>query len=518
MECKYCKTQNSDDFIYCINCGRKLKEEAPSFRFDLSVSRTRKILIGAAALLVLLAALLIFRPFSPKTKSPYSMDDNTIHVIQKEENCFVFEDGKQKARIDEAQLQNKRYSFDGSALAVVTQEKEDTHLYVYRGGKLNPICVNYSRYLLSDDGNKVFYIDEEDDSVHLYDVKKHADKVVISTEEQPRRLEYYAFSHSGAHLAFISREEEGRVLNLYSSDSITALAAENPAAIIAVNENKEVYYLDEEGMLHVCDKDEDVLLLEDVEMVYLNLDHSEIAVRYDECFYICQNKEAKLCADKGTSKILGIVLPKNLQRENLLTGNQGKITFSIYHYGIDSFTNKFYTCADSRILQIRKNMKADVITEKTYRFIVSADGERLIYMDEEGNILCFEEGKNSTFYESEEEKAITLIDYDSINKGLYFLNSNGSICYTDGKTVSVVHEPEPYLYLGCKDGYFYFKDGSVFCCSVKGSPSVELGEAMAFGDDINTADHYTYGGFYFKNTEDEIFFVRNGKTETLKFN
>ncbi|MBR4421565.1 MAG: hypothetical protein IKS69_03425, partial [Erysipelotrichaceae bacterium] len=116
-ECKYCKTLNKDDYVYCINCGRKLTADVSNRSLpDLKGFKpNKKIIIAIAGLLAVLAgALFLFT--RPSNKETYYLSEDKVQYVVGEKGIYFFEGGNKKAELPEVLPDTNSYSFDNRTL------------------------------------------------------------------------------------------------------------------------------------------------------------------------------------------------------------------------------------------------------------------------------------------------------------------------------------------------------------------------------------------------------------------
>ena len=515
MECKYCKTYNKDDYVYCINCGRKLHSKDLKDTFSgVKGKLSPKILIAAAAVLLLvLGALFGAKLFSHK-EAPYTLKQSSIAVVDENGDCYIFEGDVRKAKIDNCTLLSKRQSFDGTTQLVNVESEEGKAMYVYRDGKLNMVTDDFSNYLICDDGRKVLYIDDND-SVYIYDVRSKKRATVLSGEE-PYLLNCFVLSPSGSHLAYTTRNQEEPKLFLYSSNGTAVYTLEQEVkGLVGVSEKGEIFFIAEDGSVRSCSNRGETVILDDYDAMYINKDFTQIALRNDNNLYFYKEGVTDLVCEEETAKVMSIVTPDNTQRETIIQHNNGKITSMVSHLGVDSFDEKYWSTAGNQIVTIRKNHTADILVDKTYNYIVTDDGGALYYRDDEGRIIRYSNGRKEEFY-SGEEKAVRPYAWDSRNKGLYFTGESSGLMYSDGNNVSHVCDRYPEFFIFCNDGYVYFTDGVDLYTATKGQMAEVLDDTVGeYGEGLHKYDLYSRDGIFFEKNYSDIFFARNGKAKQI---
>ena len=514
MNCKYCGTYNQDDFIYCLNCGKKLNQKGVKETFKTLITRNKKtLIIAVVVLLVLLGGLFGIKSISNKNESYYFNNSKTI-VVDENGNCYIYEGNVRKAEINNATLNGQTISFDQSARLLDVEADELKSLYIYRDGKLNKITDSYDKYLISDNGEKVFYTDDENGEMYLYDVKSKKSTAVLSEGEEKIKLGNYVLSSTGNYLAYTFKDQKEDLIYLYSSKGTEPIPTEETmSGLVGVSDQGQIIYTTSDKAVHVCDKGGDIVIVDQYDSMYVNKDYTQLALRYENDFYIYKNKKTSLVLEKDDIKITDVITPQNTIKRSISQTNNGKIRETATHIAIDNFEEKYYKSSSYDILTIHKNNIAETVVEKASVFILSKDGKELYYKGEYGNIVCYSNGNNKDYYNGHAEVK-KIHAHDHVNKGLYFSLEDDNLCYSNGKNTSLVSGQDPVYTLLCDDGYFYYVNDSVLYAVNKGQNQVLIDEIYDIGEGVDKyGTNSDEGVFYQKGNN--IFFASKGKASQL---
>ena len=516
-ECKHCKTQNRDDYVYCMNCGRKLSADEGNKAIQglKGFASNKKVILAAAAImLVLIAGIFLFGRSRSGNKEDYTLQKNRAQFIQGDNAIYIFEGSTKKVQLDDAIYHGDRYSLDEQTLLIQVGKEGEESLQIYHDGKIDVICTDFSKYTLAESGEGVFYMCDTDGSAHLYQVSKKKDQVIFADAEKASHFGQYVMSYSGSVLAYMIKEDDGTKLHVYSSSKDQVLPVDGAYTLLAVSEKGEVFYYDENDAFAVCDSRGDILISEDYYLVCSNLDCSQILATGEEEFVLYENGKISRGSFDGNGQFLDIILPENVLAQSYVKYNSGTQYEPFYHLGIADFRQLYYVTTDYSIMKLDKNLKTTVIAEDVYDYCLSSDGKTLIWSD--GNSAYRYNGSQSDF-NCGETGIYQFLSYDSVNKGLYFTTDSYELAYSDGKTVMILEgcNPDPDMYVCCDDGYFYFKDGSMLYAAHKGSDVTEVGETYYSGTSTRGADFFAQEGIGFEAPGGDYFFARNGKAARL---
>ena len=232
-ECKYCKTLNRDDYIYCISCGRKLPKPDTAEESEKPknfVLNKKLILIVAAALLLLAGGIYLLTRSTGK--SDYYLSRNQVQYVDGDEGIYLFEGSTKKAKLPEVTADDMEYSFDNQVLAIKDYTADTNDLYVYSNGKVDQVSNDVDRFELSDKGETLYYTTGEDGSVHLYQIKNKKDTVVFNTENE-ESFEKHVLSYSGKVMAYTTSADGETKLYVYNSSGSKLLPAHDVDSLLA---------------------------------------------------------------------------------------------------------------------------------------------------------------------------------------------------------------------------------------------------------------------------------------------
>lgn len=516
MECKYCKTQNKDDYIYCMNCGRKLHQKESSFD-PKSLLKNKFVLIGvalAAALLLLLA----LNPFgSGKTSSvseEISIPRTKPQIYSENENVYIY-DGMTKIETFEGSSSgNKQYSFDNQAAAFSISKEDVNELYVLYKGKTSKVTDDFTEFKISDSGENILYHSESDGSIHLYNCKNKKDKTVVSAEEEPEGVEAVTLSYTGDKFGFVRLIDGDDHVYLYSSSGVKEIPVEGFMSIQAVSEKGEVFYLNfEDEALYVCDGTNNTLICEDYEILTFNREYSQVAVVENEEFVLYKNGTVLRTEAEGIDSAYSIIVPQRILGSIYVTYDSYGEHKPIYHIGVGGFENHYYQTKDKDLVYLGKDLERKMICEKAGAYLLSNDGKILFYTDEEGLLHRYE---NKDEIVSEEPLDLKqFYAWDSVNKGLYFLTNSKELTYLDDEDLKIVGSNKVEQGICCNDGYFYFKDGSKFYASRKGEEAVEVGELKGSSLNYTGYDFIGIDGISYQGKDKDVYFIKDGEAHKL---
>ena len=270
-ECKHCKTLNPDDYIYCMNCGKRLPKgnasegEGNSKSFVLN----KKFIPIIAAVLLLLAGGIYLLTRSG-SKSDYYLSRGQVQYIEGEDGVYLFEGSNKKADLPEVTADDTEYSFDKQVLAIKDYTGDSNDLYVYSNGKVDQVSNDVDRFEVSDKGETVYYTTGEDGSVHLYQIRSKKDTVVFDPENEESYQEH-VLSYSGKVMAYTTTIDGETKLYVHSSSGNKFLPANDVDDLLAVSEKGEVYYYDKDNRLMVHDGKSSSLIIEEHILVCSNI-------------------------------------------------------------------------------------------------------------------------------------------------------------------------------------------------------------------------------------------------------
>ncbi len=515
-ECKHCKTQNKDDYIYCMNCGRKLSDEQGSRSIPAlkGVELNKKTIIIAAAILALLAGGIFWLTSSGSggKKTDYLFQQDKVQLIQGDSGLYLFEGSTKKAELEGVTAKNTRRSLDNKTLLIQGKTEEENNIYVYKNGSVDLISGTYDSYTLSDSGDVVYYTDAEDGSVHLYQVKNKSDKAVVTDEEAIARYGDHVLSYTGSTMAYVSEEEEGTKVHVCSSGD-KVLPIEDISGLIAVSEKGEVYYTDSNNRLMVCSGKGESLISDSFDFICANLDYSQILTCDSEGFVIYEGGKTRSGTFGESGGIYEIILPTGVPVISYTNYTAGNKTQTLYHFAIGDFKQQYMTTADGALVRFDKDLNMEVISETVYDHVVSKDGKTLFWLDE--NYLVHKyNGSDSEFF-CNEEGVYELYDWDETGKVLYYFSAKGEFAYSDGTSETVAGPYYPERYILGNDGYFYFKDGKALMAVKKGTEPFEVAECYSSGTSLSEEEFFSREGIGFKGSDKEIYFARNGEAVRL---
>ena len=513
IECKYCKTQNKDDYIYCMNCGRKLPKQGEDKKDLKALLGNKKILIAAAAV-VLLAIIVIFALPKGSNKDDYLLFQKRAQVWETDKTVYVFDGSSRKEVFESVSLVRRTYSFDSKTVLINYKDDGVGYLYVYRDNKLNLISNEFNNTLLSDNGETVLYTDEANRAIHLYSVNKQIDTVAFVDEEKEYDLDAFVLSYSGSVLAYTKTDDEGRTLNVYTSSGTTEYPADEIYNLICVSEKGDVCYVDGEDALHMINSKGDVIISEKADYICLNYDNSQIVTISDEEIVFFKDGKMRFVSfDEENSGIYQIVIPKKTLAYSYIRYGQGKQYKPVYHYGISDFEKCYYVTDEKNLVYFDKELKMQRIADNVSAPLISNDGKNLFYIDEEGSVHKYD-GKDTVYYSSE-EGCTELFAYDEKNKILYLEEGHDKMGYCDGKGFTELGVYNPDISLICNDGYFYFNDGKKLLAYKKGGEVIEVIDLYSSVTQSNEFDYFGLEGINVKAADKDYYFIKNAQIEKL---
>ena len=476
MECKYCKTQNKDDYIYCMNCGRKLHQKESSF--DLKSLLKNKIFLIGVGLVAVLLLLLVLNPFGSGRSSSgteeISVPRTKIQICSENENVYIYDGMTKIETMEGSSSGNRQYSFDNQTVAFSVSKEDTTELYVLYKGKTSKITEDFTDYKISDNGENVLYYSESEGSIHIYNCKSKKEKTAVSAEEEPEGVESVTLSYTGDKFGFVRLIDGQDRVYLYSSSGAKEVPVEDFMSIQAVSEKGEIFYLTfEDEALYVCDGTNNTLICKDYDILTFNRDYSQVAVVENDEFILYKNGTLLRKEAEGIDSAYNIIVPQRILGSIYVTYDSYGEHKPIYHIGVGGFENHYYQTKDKDLVYLGKDLERKTICEKAGSYLLSYDGKILFYTDEEG-LLHRYEGKDEII--SEESLDLKqFYAWDNVNKGLYFLTNSKELTYLDDEGLKIVGSDKVEQSVCCSDGYFYFKDGSKLYASRKGEEAVEVG-------------------------------------------
>ena len=513
IECKHCKTLNKDDYVYCINCGRKLTKPATEEigKSKSFVLNKKLVLIVAAALLLLAGGIYLLTRSAGK--NDYYLSRNQVQYVDGDEGIYLFEGSTKKAKLPEVTADDMEYSFDNQILAIKDYTADTNDLYVYSNGKVDQVSNDVDRFELSDKGETLYYTTGEDGSVHLYQIKNKKDTVVFNTENE-ESFEKHVLSYSGKVMAYTTSADGETKLYVYNSSGSKLLPAHDVDSLLAVSEKGEVFYYDDQGILKVCDSKGSSKIIDSNVLVCANIDYSQLMAWGNEGFVLYENGRIHQGSYGDSGEFSNIVLPEKTLVTGFMNYSSGSIHNTFYHLGVSDLKNSYYVSEGTKIVRMNNSLKTETLCENMTSYLLSSDGKTLIWQDTDGNVHRFN-GNSSSDFDRGEKRALKLCSWDDQNKILYFVNNEIELCYSDGKNVTFIEYNDPDIYVCGDDGYFYYKDGKTLKAIKKGGEIIEVGETNNSGSSYGKQNFYAKDGIGYQGSDQAFYFVKNAKATRL---
>ena len=451
--CTKCGIKNNDDYEYCLNCGTPLYKEV-DLKSDSRKGSAREtkspkkfIIIGVIAFALLglcTAGFLIFRNAFSK---PFGTSQGSLSIYSKDNMVYAFNNGVivDKKEMD---LSEGKRNLDNSAIALIDN---DYGLYYFDGKTIDKLENEAMDVAISLDGSKLVYC--LDRGLIVYDAKSKKKELVTTNI-----VDSFAISPNGKYLAYL--DENGSVY-LNGNKKTNPLEIGDVYTIIAVNNDKELFFADENDNLYVLSKEGTVLeIAPGIDEVHFNRDNSECAVIGVENIYLYKDGKANSFLQDDVGEIERLLYP------TAMTFSENTDYYiDVYNNNIDSFTDKYYVTYYGSLVKVDKNLKIEnVINEEAYEYCISLDGKTVYYLAND-NIYVYD-GKKTELLVNNVYK---LYDCDIDGKGVYFLTSDDKLGYVDSKKhVNMLGEYEPYSFIINKGNYLIFLDkASKFAYSSK---------------------------------------------------
>ncbi|MBR4460968.1 MAG: zinc ribbon domain-containing protein [Erysipelotrichaceae bacterium] len=514
-ECKHCKTLNPDDFIYCMNCGRKLPKNDVSEKGNgpISIGLNKKSIAIIAAVLLLLAGG-IYLLTHTKGKSDYYLSRNQIQFIDGEKGVYLFEGSVKKADLPEVTADATDYGFDKQVLAIKDYTADTDDLYVYSKGKVDQVTDDVDRFEVSDSGETLYYTAKSDGSVHLYQIRNKKDNIVFDAENE-ESYDEHVLSYSGKMLAYTTNIDGETKLYVYSSSGHKFLPANDVSELLAVSEKGEVYYYNSDGHLMVCDGKKTSTIIESNILVCSNIDNSQLMAWGEEEFVLYENGRVRHGTYNDSGSFSNIVLPEKILLTGYMNFSGGSVYNMFYHLGVGDLKKLYYIADSTSIVRLNNNLKVETICENVSSYyVLSSDGKTLIWKDLDDAVHRFN-GSSNTDFDCGEKRVMRLLSWDEKNKILYFVNNSTELCYSDGKSVTVIEENDPDIFMYGSDGYFYYKDGKTLKAFKKGGEVIEVGETNSSGSTNGKQDFFAKDGIGYEGSDKEFYFVKNAQAVKL---
>ncbi|MBQ6559896.1 MAG: hypothetical protein IJL85_03600 [Erysipelotrichaceae bacterium] len=514
-ECKYCKTLNKDDYIYCMNCGRKLpKTDTADRGGNLIDLKSNKKLIPIIAVILLLLAGGIYLLTRSKGKSDYYLLHSQVQYVDGENGVYIFEGSTKKADLPEVTADDTDYSFDKQVLAIKDYTGDTDDLYVYRGGKVDLVTEDVDRFEVSDSGETLYYTAKSDGSVHLYQIKNKKDSIVFDAESE-ESYKQHVLSYSGKALAYTVVIDGETKLYLYNGSGSKFLPAEDVSELLAVSEKGEVYYYNSDGCVMVHDGKSVSLISEANRLVCANIDCSQLMTWGEVDFVLYENGRVRHGSYGDSGAFSNVVLPEKTLTAGYMNFSRSNVYNVFYRLGVSDLKQLYYVSDDTGITRLNSSLKAETVCENVSSYLLSADGKTLIWLDFDNTVHRFN-GSSSDF-DCGERGVEKLCSWDDKNKVLYYINKDYELCYSNGKNITVaegVYDPDIYMY--GNDGYFYFKDGKTLNAIKKGGEIIEVGETNSSGSSYGKQDFFAKDGIGYEGSDKEFYFVKNAQAVKLE--
>ncbi len=515
-ECKHCKTLNRDDYLYCMNCGRKLPvNETTEKGNGLAGFNTYKKLIPIIVIGLILLAGGIYLLSRSGGKSEYYLLRNQVQYIDGEEGVYLFEGSVKKADLPEVTADDTSYSFDHKVLAIKDYTGDSDDLYVCHNSKTDLVTNDVDRYEIADQGEVIYYSAKSDGSIHIYQVKNKKDSIIFDAESEGS-YEQHVLSYSGKVLAYTVDIDGETKLYLYNSSNSKFLPVNEIEDLLAVSEKGEVYYYNSDGQLMVYDGKKSSLIIERNILVCANIDYSQIMAWGEDEFVLYENGRIRRGSYNDTGTFSSIVLPEKILITGYMNYMAGNISNMFYHLGAGDLKHLYFVADGASIVRLNGSLKTETVCENVSNdYVLSSDGKTLIWKDLDDTVHRFNGSSNSDF-DCGENRAESLLSWDDKNKILYFTSNAAELCYSDGRNVTVLGNYDPDIFVSGSDGYFYFKDGKTLCAVKKGGEIVELGETNSSGNSTSKQDFLAKDGIGYQGADKEFYFVKNAQAVKLE--
>ncbi|MBQ6654464.1 MAG: zinc ribbon domain-containing protein [Erysipelotrichaceae bacterium] len=503
ITCKHCGAENRDDYVYCLMCGKPLKEREKAPAKGLSVKADRRIIIAAAAALAVLVLAILFWP---KGKvSSFTLYETRPFVRNTDTGVTVVSVGHKPTPVLAGKSSQIAYSFDRSRLAFVNIVDGSHILCAYNGKELKETVSDVDSFLLSSSGEFACYNADSDDSWYYLNLKNGKSVQFIDGTQNDNHA--IAMSISGKTMAYVTTDSLTTMHVIKDGSSKAAsFETERVDHIVNVADDGTVLFLNNDGELCSAKNGKTEKLASAVSSIFINSDGSEFAFVEDGQYKLIRNGKILTSESEHTGRISSLIYPETMASSSSRAYVNRSYIY-IYHYGVSSFTDKYYATSDGEIIRVDSKLNAEVIASSAPQTLISNDGSRLVYTDDFGNIFIHD-GRDAVELLTEENKASTLFAYDSVHDGVYYRGSANYITYADRKTNTPFFRPGTYMNTCCDDGYFYFKSSYTIYGTVKGSEPVEIDRAYSSGKASN--DDYSHYGILYYSNEQNYYFLKNG--------
>ena len=462
-KCKKCGCENNDDFIYCINCGKPLNDDVDTkenIKQEISkIALPKKyIVIGIVVLAVVgILAFTLSRLSNNETSKIFGVPKNPICIRYQDGFIYGMNNGEITDKI-EIDLGYSNSSLDHS---IIVFFDDDDNIYFYNGVTIDKIDEDVNVFSISQDGLKIAY--SLDDGLYVFDTKNKKTEQIFEGD-----IDDFVISPNGKYLAFISEED----MYIYDGTSAKTIDTSDAFIMIAINNDQEVFYTDNNDSLYVVDQNGTITQIDPyVESINFNRDNTECILFSNDAVRIYKGGTVTSIGDFDEDPVKKIVIPT---ATNFVIDYN--FYYDVYQYDIDSFVNKYYQTFDGSLLEIDSNYNIiNSIANNADICCISLDG-KTVYLLEDENLYIFD----GTNLESLASDVKELYDCDLDGEGAYYVTNDGVVSYVDStKSIKTLGEYDVYSYAVNKDNYFIFFDitsKNAYASKSGGEPNVLVGK------------------------------------------
>jgi len=520
MNCNNCGAENTDDSMFCSNCGFQLNktdipaenadskavevaeevadtsaemsdvsdedavvsDEAPACESTVDEvsgdaadaqpaqkkSMLKWLIIGGAALVavVLLIVILVVCLSGGK----YVEQESSIRlIVDEDEKTVIINNGKVlDKKIDGA------YSMQYSNLkGDISTFLADGTLYCVDDDEVNKVADDVKSYSLAAEGTAVAFIDNEGD---LYYVNLSKPGKKTSVEED---IILFTMSPDGKYVSYIVRDYENSSSSAYvfnGAKSVEVISDLSVGAyILGISNDCEYIYINDRN-----DENESELIVytdggenrnkvssKFGELLYFNSDNTQMLFASSEGnSYVCvEGEEAvKVSGDK-----LRMVLPSNVTTSNNTCGINDFSENVYYIYDDDSYCI-YYVNDDFEGSKIASNVGGSIQ--------ITNDGKYVYYMDDTDNLYVIKADEDA-----EEEQVLSNVDsFDLLSDAekIYFKSNGDLYCYHGGSKVKKIKEDVSQFAVSGEDICFFMSDDNLYVSKNGKSAAKVVGNAEGF--------------------------------------
>jgi hypothetical protein len=500
----------------------KTKQMAEKLQSNEAVAKLTKkvkplyLAIGAAAalLIVLFGAMLLFGG-----GSKFDMVKGGFAITTDGEDIFIF-DGKNNIKLI-GTLSSWQPSMDGRKMALLTG---DNTLYHIANGKSTKISEEVHNFRLSDNGNAVAYIKDFEYSPFA------AGTLMLWDNGSQRTVTQnaagggsYVISPDGktiAYSAIPSSSDDGTYIGYISIKGGSAESLGRLVRPVAVADGGAYVYfinVDRDGALFVkAGKKDAERLTATPDYLIWNKDYSEILFNDDNGARIsAKGRESSGNLTRNTT-IYGVLAPEEAQMRSL--PGAGAV------YGIKTFRDTVVG-GGSEIIYINSKTEGSRITAAASDAFISKDGNTVVILNERGNVIKYTNLKKDPPAEKEIASKVDDLIVSSDGKKIYYIDEEENLWFVSGNSSPKRIRQMVYGWLTLNksgDTVFFLAEWSNSSGSGKLFSSKNGASAKAVSSSEDITRVYSFGGgiIYRHNTANgvaDFFHSKSGSKFTRIF-